>query len=358
MGPVEPDRPLVRPAEFPEASWINTPMPLSLEALRGRVILVEIWDYTSLQCLRTLPYLRAWHERYADLGLVIIGVHTPKFGFARSRAQVEAAAGRLGIRWPIVLDNDHRIGHDLACRCLPGLVLVGPDGQVRYRQAGKVAYPETEQAIQSLLSRQDPARSFPTPLPPIRPEDTPGACLPTTQELRITELVNPAPVTSLPLLFEPPPDRMDGRFFLEGLWRSTKDGVTLGGQRGAIHLQYHAASVHAVLSPSPDPVELDLGLKDPLEIQLFQDGKPLPREAFTEDVYLAEDQARVRIDVARLYALVRNPDVCSHELRLETRGTGLTFYAFSFGSCLATASAPRTPSKESVHAQSHPAVPL
>jgi hypothetical protein len=337
---VDLDRPPVHPPEFPEATWIHTPTPLSLAGLRGRAVLVHIWDFTSIHSMRTLPYLRAWHERYSDLGLVIIGVHIPTFAFGRSRAQVEAAAGRLGIRWPIVLDNDRRVWQAYACHACPSLYLIDGDGTIRYQQVGEGAYRDIELAIQALLSTMNPARVFPAPLPPVRAEDAPGVqCWPTTADLETAELTGPAPVVALPLLFEPPADRSDGRFYLEGLWRWAENGLTLAGQRGAILLPYHAASVHAVLSPSPGPVELDLGLKDPLEVLLVQDGEPLPREAFAEDVFLTGGQAHVRIDVARLYALVRNPDVRSHELRLEVQGTGLTFYAFSFGSCLEPAAA-------------------
>ncbi|MEW6567905.1 MAG: hypothetical protein AB1449_07020 [Chloroflexota bacterium] len=289
-----------------------------------------------MNCLRTLPYLRAWHERYADVGLEVVGVHAPEFRFARSREQVRAAVGRLGMRWPVMLDNEFRLWSAYANSYWPSLYLIDTAGYIRFRHAGEGNYAAIERAIQRLLAESGKAVPFDEVVPPVRPEDAPGAlCLPTTPELHMDAIGNPGPLATVPMLFAAPPQRSDGHFYLEGLWRAVDEGWTLAGEQGGIVLPYHAASVNAVLAASPDPVDFALSLYNPAEVQLSQDGQPLPKDHFAEDVYLAQGQARVRVDVPRMYALVRNPDVRQRELRLDVRGQGLTLYAFSFGSCLA-----------------------
>lgn len=332
---MELEPPLVRAPEFPEADWINTASPLTLAWLRGQVVLVDIWDFTCVNCLRTLPYLRAWHDRYSESGLVLVGVHAPQFRFGWSLDQVRAAVGRLGIRWPVILDNEHRLWNAYANAVWPSLYLLDAAGYIRFRHQGEGNYAAIERAIQRLLSESGQPVPFDQPVPPVRPEDAPGAlCPPTTPELHMDAIGNRGPLATVPTLFEAPSRRSEGHFYLEGLWRAVDEGWVLSGEKGEVILPYHAASVNAVLAASPDPVDFALSLFNPVEVQLIQDNLPLPKDHFAEDVFLAEGQARVRVDVPRLYALVRNPDVQRRELRLQVRGQGLTLYAFSFGSCV------------------------
>lgn len=335
---MELEPPLVRAPEFPEADWVNTTVPLTLAGLRGQIVLVDIWDFSCVNCLRTLPYLRAWHERYSESGVVLVGVHAPEFRFGRSLDQVRAAAGRLGVRWPVILDNELRLCSAYANTVRPSLHLLDTAGYIRFRHRGEGNYTAIERAIQRLIAESGRPVPFDQPVPPVRPEDAPGAiCPPTTPDLRIDAIGNPGPLLTVPTLFEVPSRRSDGHFYLEGLWRPVDEGWVLAGERGEIVLPYRAASVFAVLAASPDPVDFALSLYNPVEVQLIQDNLPLPKDHFAEDVFLAEGQARVRVDVPRLYALVRNPDVQRRELRLLVRGQGLTLYAFSFGSCVSGA---------------------
>jgi hypothetical protein len=284
-----------------------------------------------------MPYVRAWYDRYSDHGLEIIGVHTPEFKFARDPGQVKAAVGRLGIRWPVILDNDQAIWTAYANRYWPTMYLVDDKGYLRYRHIGEGAYAQSEAVIQSLLTDLNPNLELPEPLPPLRPEDALGAvCSPTTPELHVDALGNAQPPLEEQLMLTIPADRLDGHFYLDGTWRVIDDGLTLESEKGTITLPYHAASVNAVLSPSADPVLLSYRRDDPLHVTVTQDGEPLHHDSFGEDVYLAEGQAIVRIDAPRMYTLVQNPDVQTRELRLSINKPGLTFYAFSFGSCLTT----------------------
>ena len=307
-----------------------------MHRLRGRVVLVEIWDFTCINCLNTLPYLRAWYERYADHGLEIIGAHTPKFGFARDHGQVKAAVGRSGIRWPVILDNDQAVWTAYSSHDYPSLYLIDHQGYLRYRHIGVGAYAQTESIIKTLLMEIQPDLNLPEVLSPLRPEDVPGAvCSPTTPELYANALGNPELPIATPTHLTTPVDRIDGRFYLDGTWMTIDDGLTLIGESGTITLPYHAASINAVLSPSPDLDLLAHRQDEPMHIAISQDGVPLPGNQFGQDVYIAEGQATVRINAPRLYSLVNNPDVRRHEICLTINKPGLTLYAFSFSSCLA-----------------------
>ncbi len=288
-----------------------------------------------------MPYLRAWYDRYFDHGLEIIGVHTPEFKFARDPGQVKAAVGRLGIRWPVILDNDQAIWTAYANRYWPTMYLVDSNGYLRYRHIGEGAYAQSEAVIQSLLTELNAEAALAELLPPLRPEDAPGAvCSPTTPELHIDALGNPHLPSDMRFTLTRPTERLDGQFYLEGTWRMIDDGLTLESEEGTITLPYHAATVNAVLSPSADPVLLSYRKDDPLHITVTQDGTPLHRGSFGEDVFLAEGHARVRINAPRMYSLVRNPEVQTREICLSINEPGLTFYAFSFGSCITTSANP------------------
>src|SRR3954447_16229955 len=131
-------------------AWLNSE-PLTADELRGRVVLVDIWTYSCVNWLRTLPYVGAWAERYRDRGLVVVGVHAPEFGFEHDFDNVLRAAGELGVDYPVVIDNDFAIWRSLDNRYWPAIYLVDRDGQVRFHHFGEGAYEETERAVQQLL---------------------------------------------------------------------------------------------------------------------------------------------------------------------------------------------------------------
>ena len=130
--------------------WINSE-PLTAEGLRGRVVLVDFWTYSCVNWLRTLPYVRAWHEKYRDRGLVVVGVHAPEFGFEHDLDNVRRAAGELDVGYPVVIDNDFTIWRSFENHYWPAVYLVDGDGRVRFHHFGEEAYEETERAIQQLL---------------------------------------------------------------------------------------------------------------------------------------------------------------------------------------------------------------
>lgn len=333
------EKPPIRAPEFPPLPWLNTPYPLTMGGLRGRVVLLDVWDFTCINCLRTLPYLRAWWERYEDAGLSILGVHTPEFGFAHDRRHVSAAVGRLGIRWPVLLDNQQTVWTALANRYWPTIYLVDRLGYVRYRKAGEGDYTQTELALQDLLRDGSPNLQLPPVLDPLRADDVPGAvCHPATPELQIGSIGN-GQATSSPREFEPPPTLQENRFYLRGSWREAIDGLTLVDGPGEIVLPFHAASIHIVLSPGPDPQALP---PDPVRVRVELDGRDLAPDAYGDDIFQENGRAWLRVDEPRLFHLAAGLDSAEHFLRLYLADPGSTFYAFSFDACLASSTLPRT----------------
>ncbi len=132
-------------------AWLNSP-PLTPAVLRGRVVLIDFWTFTCVNWLRTLPYLRAWHEKYADVGLTVVGVHTPEFGFEHDLAAVSARTNGLGITYPVAVDSDYGIWDDFANAYWPAIYLADAEGRIRNHHFGEGEYAMTEMVIQQLLA--------------------------------------------------------------------------------------------------------------------------------------------------------------------------------------------------------------
>ncbi|HLF28924.1 MAG TPA: redoxin domain-containing protein [Anaerolineae bacterium] len=349
---VELHTPIVRAPDFAPGVWINSP-PLHIDALRGRVVLIDIWDFTCINCLRTLPYLVEWHRRYAGRGLTIVGVHSPEFEFAKDRRQVEAAARRFGLNYPIVLDNEYATWTAYANRYWPAHYLIDRNGYIRYTRFGEGGYYDFEQAIQQLLREIDPAIPLPEPMPALRPEDRPGAvCHRITPELYTGfdrgALGNPEGYRLDAVMFYPEPERRpQGQFYAAGPWKAARDHLAAAGASGALILPYQAATVNAVLSPSGDPVELMLGIADanaaplaPVDVVITQNEQPLTPLVAGDDIIFDEHgRSCVRVDAPRMYNLVKNPTFGRFELRLMPGRAGFAIYAFTFTSCVVPDSA-------------------
>ena len=147
----------VAPPIHADGAWINSP-PLNLAALHGKVVLIDFWTYSCINCLRTLPHLKAWYAAYHKDGLVIIGVHTPEFAFEHVTSNVQAAVKRLGITYPVVQDNDYKTWDNYANQYWPAEYLIDKTGHVRHTEFGEGSYPETEQLIRTLLGVQGAGR--------------------------------------------------------------------------------------------------------------------------------------------------------------------------------------------------------
>lgn len=225
----EPHPELHAPEIPRELDWLNAAF-VKVDALAGRaVLLVEFWDFARINSLRTLPYLRAWHARYREAGLRVIGVHTPGYSFGRDRDTVARATERLEIAYPVALDPDFHVWRAYGARGWPARYLFGPDLKLRAIHYGEGEYGETEAAIQDALRELDPALELPDPMEPVRPEDAPGARLrPQTPELRM------------------PADR--GRLELVRDWTDGPDWIEAADAGGGATVAWEGAEAYAVLS--------------------------------------------------------------------------------------------------------------
>lgn len=320
-----------RPTPAPEfgvpgGTWLNGP-PRTLAQERGHVVLLDFFDYSCVNCLRTLPYLTEWRRRYATTGFVLLGIHAPEFGFGREADRVRSELARLGIDWPVLLDPDFTVWRRYTNRFWPAKYLIDGAGQLRYYQFGEGEYRETEEAIQLLLWEQHPEAAFPDPVPPLRPTDRPGAvCYPVTAELYLGGARGRWPYgaeergearTFLPVT------AAEGVPVLEGSWAIRPEFVEYvgdGGADGRLILRYSAKEVNVVMAPGTTGAP-------PVEIRL--DGRPVPDGEQGRDL----EGSRVRLDAARMYSLVEHRTVGAHRLELLVGDRGWRGYAFTFGTC-------------------------
>jgi cytochrome c biogenesis protein CcdA/thiol-disulfide isomerase/thioredoxin len=290
--------------------WFNTPSgrPLSLRSLRGEVVLIDFWTYSCINCIRTLPYLKAWDERYRDSGLRIIGLHAPEFPFERDAGNVERAVRDNGIEYPVAQDNDFATWNAYGNQFWPAKYLVDAHGLVRYAHFGEGSYEETESAIRELLreaGRQrlgDPARARTEgPLPGSTPESYLGA-------LRAERFVN-GPLGAGFRRFELPLPGAEAlpvhHLGLEGPWRIEADRAIAAARGSRIELRFAARKVFLVLGSKVGP----------RQVMVTVDGTA---------------RRPVRVSGHRLYEIVSLPRPGVHLLSLEFE-PGTEAYAFTFG---------------------------
>ncbi len=299
----------------------------------GHPVLVDFWDYTCLNCLRTLPYLAEWHRRYAGLGLTIVGVHTPEFSFAKNPEHVRRAIEGLEIPYPVVLDADYRIWQAYENRYWPAKYFVDAAGLIRARHFGEGGYAESEGFLQLLLQEQPGfSGTLPTVMAPVRPEDHVDAvCYRVTPELycgyargAIGNVGTISP--DRPMTYRDPGKHIEGVLYLDGDWLLASENLARPfGASGAsrLHLSYLAVDVNLVLHP---PITGDRAT-----LRVLLDGQPIPAERAGEDVV----DGQVTVDRPRMYRLVRGDDAERHELTLETESDGVAAFAFTFTSCVA-----------------------
>ncbi len=320
---------LIRAPEFEQGQWLNSE-PLSIKALRGKIALVDFWDFTCVNCLRTLPYLVEWYKRYHDKGLEIVGVHSPEFSFAQNPELVEQAVKANGITYPVLLDNNFMTWRAYANRYWPAKYLIDQDRYIRYQSFGEGHYAETEEAIQVLLEELNPNVELPEYFEPIRETDVPGAvCYPTTPELYAGtdrgHLGNREGFSLLPTLYRDPGAHEEGALYLDGDWRASPENVECVNG-GYVALKYRAAELNAVLRAVPP--------RQSVQVTITQNGANLTRENAGADVQISEQGISfVVVDGPRMYNLVRNPQFGIFDVKLSAPFGGLGVFAFTFVSC-------------------------
>jgi cytochrome c biogenesis protein CcdA/thiol-disulfide isomerase/thioredoxin len=322
--PEELDRALDLPryGQAPEftdnQAWFNTPdgEPLTMEGLRGQVVLIDFWTYTCINCIRTLPYLEAWNQGYGDQGLTIVGVHSPEFPFEKDAGNVEDAIARNHLTYPVAQDNELGTWNAWGNQYWPAKYLVDADGQVRYAHFGEGSYEETERAIRTLLHEAGRGELGGG----ARATAEEAAAGTTTPEIYlgaarargwVNGLITPGEHDFGAAPGELPADS----FAYAGSWRVDPESAT-AGPGAEIDLTFRARRVFLVLG-SPDAAR---------SVQVLLDGRPIPTRLAGPDVR----RGRATVEEQRLYRLVDLSAVGTHRLSLIFE-PGISGYAFTFG---------------------------
>jgi cytochrome c biogenesis protein CcdA/thiol-disulfide isomerase/thioredoxin len=310
--------------------WLNSP-PLTLQALRGRVVLVDFWTYSCINCLRTLPYIKAWAEKYRDRGLVVIGVHAPEFAFEKDIGNVRRAVADLGVAYPVAIDNDYAIWRAFKNQYWPAHYFIDAQGKVRRQHFGEGEYDESERVIQQLLveagQKADAAPLSQVPLAPVKASGVEAP--PLMSEVRSPEtyigfaraenFISPGgAVEKQPHVYEAPQPRLN-EWGLAGDWTIGEEQAALNAAGGAISYRFHARDLNLVLGP---------GAGKPIRFRVTIDGA---RPGDNHGVDASAD-GEGQIAQQRLYQLIRQGGaIGDHTFEIQFLDPDVTAYAFTFG---------------------------
>jgi thiol-disulfide isomerase/thioredoxin len=295
-------------------TWLNSE-PLGAAELRGKVVLVDFGTYTCINWMRTLPYVRAWAEKYRDQGLVVVGVHTPEFEFEKNLDNVRRAVQVLQLPFAVAVDNDFAIWRAFANNAWPAVYLVDPQGRVRYTHLGEEEYERTEKMIQQLLAENGKAvgndlvfvqgrgaeaapdwKSLGSPETYLGQERAQNRVKREAARLRLNE------------------------WTAAGDWKARKDAIVLNKPGGRIAYRFHARDVHLVMGPAAPGAAV--------RFRVLIDGKP-PGAAHGSDV---DEQGYGTAGEQRMYQLVRQPKPIGERLfEIEFEAPGIEAFSFTFG---------------------------
>lgn len=307
-------------------AWLNTP-PLTDAELKGKVVLVDFWTYSCINCLRSIPYVRAWAEKYKDDGLVVIGVHAPEFAFERDLANVRKAVTDLDIRYPVAIDNNYAIWRAFDNHYWPAHYFVDAEGRIRHHHFGEGDYAGSERVIQRLLAEAG-RKGLSSSLVSVKAEGAQAAS--DQKDVRSPEtyigyqraenFVSPggaAPDTAK--LYASGDPRLN-EWGLAGEWTVGAEHAHLDAPGGAIVYRFHARDLHLVLGPGADG--------RPVRFRVTLDGAA-PADAHGVDVDGAGEGS---VTSQRLYQLIRQPGgIGDHTFEIRFLDPGVDAYAFTFG---------------------------
>jgi thiol-disulfide isomerase/thioredoxin len=305
------------------SGYINTNSEELQEQIKGKVVLYDIWTYSCINCQRTLPYIVAWNDKYADQGLVIVGIHSPEFEFEKDINNVELAVEKFGITYPVILDNDKTVWDAFENHYWPRKYIADDEGYIRYDHIGEGSYDETEKIIQELLAEralrlgQDMAAD--QSLVDIK-EFKHGARTPELyfgydfafgrNQLGNKEGFQPEKTITYTI-----PENLKSNFFyLDGTWQNLGDRMVLTSESGTIILPYFAKQVNIVSAGNS-------------ELEILLDGKPISVSDAGADV----NEGKVMTSESTLYNLVNTKDSSSHVIQININKPGFEIYTFTFG---------------------------
>lgn len=345
---IESDEATVR--EFAGISgWINSE-PLRMADLRGKVVLIDFWTYTCINCIRTFPHLKEWHAKYADKGLVVVGVHSPEFLFETERSNVEQAVADFGIEYPVAQDNQLNTWKVFGNRSWPGKFLVDKNGVIRFRHFGEGQYARTERQIRELLAETGvslvdiPVNSKADG--PVYPGLQSSSSIEeeVTRELFASSIKNRIAFTnggqklayigndeyfldsSGVMTYLDPGDHRNHYLYLHGLWEKGRESMTHASEttdyEDYIAIKFYSNDVNVVLGRN----DADYSVRVTLE------NRPLARSEAGDDIrYDAEGNSYLVVDQARMFNIVRLDEFGTHELKLSSNSDEFELFTFSFG---------------------------
>jgi thiol-disulfide isomerase/thioredoxin len=292
------------------------------------VVLVDFWTYSCINCLRTLPYIKAWNDKYKDSGLVIIGIHTPEFAFEKNEANVRKAIHDLGVTYPVAMDNDYRIWRSFNNEYWPADYFIDATGKVRFHQFGEGDYDQSEEYIRKLLqeANHNPLPAAATNIAGTGTEAAPDLDAVMSPETYIgyekaQSFASPGSLTpDAPHLYQTPATLKLNQWALAGNWNDGPQSATSLAPGASISFTFYARDLNLVLGPSPDG--------KPIRFRVTIDGK-IP--GANHGVDIAANGTGI-VTENRLYQLVRQQnDIHLHTFRIEFLSPGVQAYSFTFG---------------------------
>jgi cytochrome c biogenesis protein CcdA/thiol-disulfide isomerase/thioredoxin len=310
--------------------WLNSP-PLTTQALRGKVVLIDFWTYSCINCLRSLPYVKAWAQKYKDQGLVVIGVHAPEFAFERNIDNVKKATHDLGVDYPVAIDNNYAIWRALNNQYWPAHYFVDAQGQIRYHHFGEGDYAESEKVIQQLLAEAGHTNATKVALGIAGTSAQGVQAAADNADLQSPEtyvgyqraenFASPGGAAQDKVhTYTAPSQPAVNEWGLAGAWNVGAEQASLAAANGRIVYRFHARDLHLVLGPGTDG--------KPVRFRVSVDGAA-PGAAHGADT-TADGSGTVTEQ--RLYQLVRQTGgVADHTFSIEFLDPGVQAYAFTFG---------------------------
>jgi thiol-disulfide isomerase/thioredoxin len=309
------------------SEWLNSP-PLTPAALRGKVVLVDFWTYTCINWRRTLPYVRAWAEKYKDQGLVVIGVHAPEFAFEKNLSNVRWAVKDMRVDYPVAVDNDQVIWRAFRNQAWPALYFIDAQGRVRHHYFGEGAYEQSEMILQELLRE---AGASGVSREPVTVNAHGADAAADWANLRSPEnylglertegFASPGGAApDKPRMYELPAGLRLNGWALSGDWTMRKDAVALNKAGGRIAYKFHARDLHLVMGPAAPGM--------PVKFRVLIDGQP-PGAVHGIDV---DESGNGTVTEQRMYQLIRqqNP-IADRQFEIEFSGPGVEAFSFTFG---------------------------
>ena len=312
------------PSILDATEYINISPNELAKTLEGKIVLYDIWTYSCINCIRTLPYITAWDEKYRNEGLMIVGIHTPEFEFEKNKDNVVAAVQKFDINYPVVLDNEKEIWNEFQNQYWPRKYIVDHDGYIRYDHIGEGAYKETEKVIQQLLQERSESLNIKTNTFDLTTLNEFEHSTFRTPELYFgykfasgrNQLGNEQGFhPEMIVEYNIPSETRKNYFYLDGKWDNSKDSMKLVSENGLIVLQYNAKQVNIVAS-------------NMAELEIFIDGEVVPKDMIGRDL---SPDSKVIVTEPRLYNIVNSSVTETHELTIKVNNPKFEIFTFTFG---------------------------